>query len=108
MKNLIQKLAKQQGKNVRLMYVYPSHSQDAKKNPLPHARKIAYMKKMFRSYAKNIMTSKSRNVFEIATELYNKGYTDIIMVVGSDRVAEFDNLLKKYNGVEGNTWLLWF
>ena len=99
---LIDALAKQQGKNAgSLMYVYPSHSQDAKKNPLPHARKIAYMKKMFRKYAKNIITSKSRNVFEIATELHNKGHRAVGMVVGSDRVAEFDNLLNKYNGVEG-------
>ena len=99
---LIDALAKQQSKNAgSLMYVYPSHSQDAKKNPLPHARKIAYMKKMFRKYAKNIITSKSRNVFEIATELHNKGHRAVVMVVGSDRVAEFDNLLNKYNGVEG-------
>ena len=99
---LIDALAKQQGKNAgSLMYVYPSHSQDAKKNPLPHARKIAYMKKMFRKYAKNIITSKSRNVFEIATELHNKGHRAVVMVVGSDRVQEFDRLLNTYNGVEG-------
>ena len=99
---LIDALAKQQGKNAgSLMYVYPSHSQDAKKNPLPHARKIAYMKKMFRKYAKNIITSKSKNVFDIAVELHNKGHRAIVMVVGSDRVQEFDRLLNQYNGVEG-------
>ena len=99
---LIDALAKQQGKNAgSLMYVYPSHSQDAKKNPLPHARKVAYMKKMFRKYARNIITSKSRNVFEIAVELHNKGHRAVVMVVGSDRVQEFDRLLNQYNGVEG-------
>jgi len=99
---LIDALAKQQSKNGgSLMYVYPSHSQDAKKNPLPHARKIAYMKKMFRKYARNIITSKSRNVFDIAVELHNKGHRAIVMVVGSDRVQEFDRLLNQYNGVEG-------
>ena len=99
---LIDAIAKQQSKNAgSLMYVYPSHSQDAKKNPLPHARKIAYMKKMFRKYARNIITSKARNVFDIAVELHNKGHRAVVMVVGSDRVAEFDNLLNKYNGVEG-------
>ena len=99
---LIDALAKQQSKNAgSLMYVYPSHSQDAKKNPLPHARKIAYMKKMFRKYARNIITSKSRNVFEIAVELHNKGHRAVVMVVGSDRVQEFDRLLNQYNGVEG-------
>ncbi len=99
---LIDALAKQQGKNAgSLMYVYPSHSQDAKKNPLPHARKIAYMKKMFRKYAKNIITSKSKNVFDIAVELHNKGHKAVVMVVGSDRVEEFDRLLNTYNGVDG-------
>ena len=94
---LIQKLASLGGE----IMVFPSHSQDPKKNPLPHPRKIAYMKKMFPRYSKSIMTSKARNVFEISTDLYNKGYTDITMVVGSDRVKEFDALLKKYNGVKG-------
>ena len=82
------------------MYVYPSHSQNAKKDPLPHGRKVAYMKKMFPKYAKNITVSRARNVFEIAVELFNKGHKAIIMVVGSDRVAEFDKLLNTYNGVE--------
>ena len=99
---LIDALGKQQSKNAgSLMYVYPSHSQDAKKNPLPHARKVAYMKKMFRKYAKNIISSKARNVFDIAVELHNKGHRAIVMVVGSDRVQEFDRLLNQYNGVEG-------
>ena len=80
------------------MYVYPSHSQNAKKDPLPHAKKIAYMKKMFPKYSKNIITSRARNVFEIAVELFDKGHKAIIMVVGSDRVAEFDKLLNTYNG----------
>ena len=46
-------------------------------------------------YSKNIKTSKSRNVFEIATELYKQNYSDIIMVVGSDRVREFDVFTEK-------------
>ena len=80
------------------MYVYPSHSQNAKKDPLPHAKKIAYMKKMFPKYSKNIITSRARNIFEIAVELFDKGHKAIIMVVGSDRVDEFDKLLNTYNG----------
>ena len=56
------------------------------------------MKKMFPKYSKNIITSRARNVFEIAVELYNKGHKAIIMVVGSDRVDEFDRLLNTYNG----------
>ena len=99
---LIDALAKQQKRNSgSIMYVFPSHSQDAKKNPLPHPKKVAYMKKMFRKYAKNITVHKSRNVFEVAVYLHDKGHRAVVMVVGSDRVAEFDRLLNEYNGVKG-------
>jgi hypothetical protein len=33
-------------------------------------------------------------VLDLATDLYNKGYSDVTMVVGSDRVREFENILK--------------
>ena len=99
---LIDALAREQGKNSGApMYVYPSHSQNPKKDPLPHNKKVAYMKKMFPKYKKNIKVSRARNVFDIAVELHNKGHKAIVMVVGSDRVDEFANLLDKYNGVEG-------
>ena len=99
---LIDALAREQGKNPGApMYVYPSHSQNPKKDPLPHNKKVAYMKKMFSKYKKNIKVSRARNVFDIAVELHNKGHKAIVMVVGSDRVDEFDNLLNKYNGEEG-------
>ena len=59
------------------------------------------MKKMFKKYAKNIITGKPRTAIEVAVELHNKGHRAIVMVVGSDRVQEFDKLLNEYNGVEG-------
>ena len=99
---LIDALAKQQSKNAgSVMYVYPSHSQNPKKDPLPHALKTAYMRKMFPKYRGNIIAGKERNVFDIAVTLHKKGHKSIIMVVGSDRVAEFDRLLNTYNGVDG-------
>ncbi len=82
-------------------YVFASHSENAKKDPLPYAKKVAYMKKMFPKHSKSIFVDKARQVFEIAVTLYNKGHKSIVMVVGSDRVSEFDTLLTKYNGVEG-------
>ena len=97
---LITKLDSVAKQNSASMYVFPTHSNDAVKNPLPHPLKVAYMKKMYKKYAKNIQISKARNVFEVAKVLYDKGHKSIIMVVGSDRVAEFANLLKKYDGVK--------
>src|SRR5210317_2249848 len=81
-------------------YIFASHSENAKKDPLPYSKKVAYMKKMFPKHSRNIVVDKARNVFEIAVSLHNKGHKSIVMVVGSDRVAEFDSLLNKYNGVE--------
>jgi hypothetical protein len=98
---LIDAMGIQQSKNVgSKMHVFVSHSQDAKKNPLDYKRKVAYIRKMFPKYAKNITTDKARNIFEVAVSLYNKGYKSIIMVVGSDRVDEFEKLLNEYNGVK--------
>jgi hypothetical protein len=37
---------------------------------------------------------------DIATNLHNKGFSKITMVVGADRISEFDTLLNKYNGVK--------
>ena len=98
---VMEALAAEQKKNAgSMMYVYASQSQNAKKDPLPYAKKIAYMKKMFPKYKNNIIVSRARNIFEIAVELHNKGHRAIVMVVGSDRVAEFDDRLNRYNGVD--------
>ena len=51
---------------------YPSQSQNQKKDPLPFALKVAYMRKMFPTHSKNILADKSiRNVFDIAVKLYD-------------------------------------
>jgi len=98
---LIDAMGIQQSKNVgSKMHVFVSHSQDAKKNPLDYKRKVAYIRKMFPKYAKNITTDKARTIFEVAVSLYNRGYKSIVMVVGSDRVDEFEELLNEYNGVK--------
>jgi len=97
---LIKKLDSVAKQNGSEMYVYPTHSNDPAKNPLPHGLKVAYMKKMYKKYAKNIQISKARNVFEVAKVLFDKGHKSIIMVVGSDRVTEFTKLLEKYNGTK--------
>ena len=38
--------------------------------------------------------------FEVAISLYKRGYKAIVMVVGSDRVDEFEKILNQYNGVD--------
>ena len=96
---VIKKIASVAGSNP--WQVFPSHTQNPKKDPLPQALKTAYMRKMFKRYARNIVVSKARNAIEIAVELYDQGYKNLIMVAGSDRVKAFDTMLNNYNGVEG-------
>ena len=91
----VQSVAKSKGGD---FFVYPSHSQDPKKNPLSQPQKIKYMKKMFPKYKRNIIASTGKTALAIASELYSKGYTNLVMVVGSDRVQEFQRILDKYNG----------
>jgi len=82
--------------------VYASQSEDAKKNPLPYKDKIKFLRKMFPKHARNvILDSKVKNVFDVLVNLYDEGFKRVTMVVGSDRVKEFDILINKYNGVKG-------
>ena len=81
-------------------FVYPSHSQDPKKNPLDQTTKVNYMKKMFPKHKENIIISTGKNALQAASELHDEGYTNLVMVVGSDRVKDFQNLLDRYNGDE--------
>ena len=81
--------------------VYVSQSQDAKKNPLSYSDKIKHLRKMFPSHARQVMVDKKvRTAIEALVSLYNAGYRKINMVVGEDRIREFDTLLNKYNGVK--------
>src|SRR5210317_2016874 len=80
--------------------IYLSRSQDTKKNPLSPRDKLNVMKDMFPTHAKNIELNPTNMVLDLATDLYNQGYTDVTMVAGSDRVREFEGILKKYNDVK--------
>tara|TARA_E500000318_G_scaffold102801_1_gene107360 strand:+ start:189 stop:2348 length:2160 start_codon:yes stop_codon:yes gene_type:complete len=82
-------------------FIYPSHSQNPKKDPLPFSRKVAYMKDMFPQHKRNITTKTNlKTVLDIAVYLHDMGYKELNMVVGSDRVIEFKKLLNTYNGQE--------
>ena len=90
-------LAKKSGKADYKVFV--SQSQDAKKNPLSYSDKIKHTRKMFPKHARNIMVDKSvKTAINAMVALYDQGYKTVTMVVGDDRITEFDVLLNKYNG----------
>ena len=94
---LLNMLASKAGKNPYRVFV--SQSQDKKKNPLSYKDKVKVIRKMFPKYARNIMmNNKVKTAIDAAVQLYNEGYVNLVMVVGSDRIREFDVLLNRYNG----------
>ena len=78
--------------------IYASQSQDSRKNPLSFRNKVAIMKSMFPAHARKISSDKMTTAIDAMVQLYKEKHTDVVMVVGSDRVGEFDKLLKTYNG----------
>ena len=99
---LLQKIVQTAQRMSGQAMMFVSYSQDAKKNPLTAKQKIAYIKKMFPKEARQLKLeddSSIRNAIDVATELNGK-YDNLVMVVGSDRVKDFETLLNKYNGVD--------
>ena len=79
--------------------IYLSRSNDPKKNPLSPRTKLTHMKMMFPRYSRNIEINNTNMILDIASKLHRQGFTEIFMVVGSDRVREFETILNKYNDV---------
>ena len=79
--------------------IYPSRTQDNKKNPIDPDMKISYMRKMFPDYKDNIINDpQMRSIFDVLVAASEEGYKSVNIVVGSDRLGEFESLAMKYNG----------
>lgn len=91
--NTLAQEAKRRNGDMRL---YLSHDQ----KPIPYKEKLYWARKSVPRYANNIIDSNVKNIFDIMVDVYNDGYREIVLVVGSDRVKEFSNLIPKYNGVD--------
>ena len=86
-----------------LPVLYVSASQDKNKNPLTAKQKLDYLKKIYpRGIQLMPATGNERTFMEILKNRFDKRYTDVYMVAGSDRVLEFKKLIKKYNGKDYN------
>ena len=96
---LLDTLAQKAGRNPYRVFL--SQTQDKKDNPLQYKDKVKHVRKMFPKHARSVMVNqKVKNAMDAATALYNEGFHSMVMVVGSDRIREFDVLLNKYNGKE--------
>ena len=83
-------------------FIFVSHTQDPKKNPLDPQTKIKFLKAMFPEYAEHVVDRPGlTTALFAASMLYDAGYTDVTFVAGSDRLPAFQKLLSDYNGIEG-------
>ena len=79
--------------------IYPSRSQDPQKNPLDPGTKVKFMKQAYPDHANAIQNSEEmRTIFDVLQTLDGEGYSTVNLVVGGDRVSEFNSLATKYNG----------
>lgn len=94
---LLDVLAQKAGRNPYRIYL--SQSQDKNKNPLDYSSKVKHVRKMFPKHARQVMINKAvKTVIDALVAMHNDGFNKVVLVVGSDRVRDFDILLNKYNG----------
>jgi len=96
---LLDKVAKEAKTSGGEYRIYPSRSEDPKKNPLDAGTKIKYMRQAYPDHANAIVDSPDmRTIFDVLSALDADGYSSVNIVVGGDRVSEFNSLAQKYNG----------
>lgn len=79
--------------------IYPSRIQDAGTNPLNPSLKVQFMQMMYPDYADYILDSEeAKTIFDVLQSLYNDGYEDVRIVVGTERLGEFQSLAHKGEG----------
>jgi hypothetical protein len=81
-------------------YIFLSQTVKPKDNPLPFDVKLEFAKKFFPGV--NVGHPSVRTPIQMLQMLEKLGYTDVIYVAGSDRVASFEKLFNDYNGKEYN------
>jgi|TARA_E500000318_G_scaffold109512_1_gene122641 hypothetical protein len=77
-------------------YLFLSHKQNNKSDPLTFKEKADYLKLFYPDVA--IGDPAVKTIIQALQKIQAEGRTRIIMIAGSDRVQEFEKLLNQYNG----------
>jgi hypothetical protein len=78
--------------------IYPSRAQNRTTDPLNPPQKIKYMRKMFPDLKKKIVNDRAlKTIFEVLKNIFEDGFKNVNIVVGADRVSEFERLANQYN-----------
>ena len=94
---LVNKVASVARSQNAIARIYLSHTQNSNKDPLSYSDKMSFARAAFGNV---VIKSNARTVIEIMQSLDKEKFTDVTMIVGSDRVKEFEVLLNKYNDKE--------
>jgi len=78
-----------------------SHSQDPKKNPLDVDTKVTHARNAFPGTNIEGASKEKPTIMHHAADLHAQGVEHLHIVAGSDRLPEYEKLLKAYNGKEG-------
>ena len=82
-------------------FVFSSKSYDNKKNPLPYAEKVEWIKTLNPELGSHFITDPSIKTFlQAAVWLYSQGYTSATFVAGEEDMPTMEATLKQYNGVQ--------
>ena len=91
----VQSMAKQvNGKG----FIFLTHTQNNKKDPLSFQEKLAYITNQINDPNLQIGDPSVKTVIQALQKIQAQGRTRIIMIAGDDRVMEFQKFLNQYNG----------
>ena len=77
-------------------YLFLSHKQNAKTDPLTFKEKQEYIQQFYPKLA--VGDDNSNTIIKALQKIQSEGRTKLVMIAGSDRVQEFEKLLNQYNG----------
>ena len=79
-------------------FIFLSHKQNNKTDPLSFQEKLSYIRSQIQDANLEIGHTEANTIIKALQVIEAQGRTRIVMVAGSDRVAEFQKLLNQYNG----------
>lgn len=78
-------------------FVFVSQKHDGSKNPLSFQEKLKFISLGYPPIKKHLVFDEQiKDPFQAIRHLIERGYTDLVVVVGADRVSDFEKMIKPY------------
>jgi hypothetical protein len=79
-------------------FIFLTHTQNNKKDPLSFQEKQAYIRSQITDPNLEIGDPAVKTIIQALQKIQSQGRTRVIMIAGDDRVMEFQQFLNQYNG----------